>query len=120
MLREMCKSKIHRATITHTDLHYEGSLTLDAVLMEAADILENEKVQVVNINNGVRAETYAIKGKRNSGVVCLNGATARCGAPGDLVIIISYALLDDKAAKKNCRPKVVQVDEKNRIVSLKK
>ena len=86
----MCKSKIHRAKITETNLHYEGSITIPKDLMEAAHIYPNERVQVVNINNGVRFDTYAMEGKAGAGEICLNGAAARCGEPGDLVILISY------------------------------
>jgi len=115
MLRSMLKSKIHRATITGTHLSYEGSITIDSDLMAAADILPDEKVQVVNLNNGMRFETYVIKGDAGSGTVCLNGAAARCAEPGDVVIIISYCHLDDAEAKKHV-PTVVKVDEHNRIV----
>ncbi len=114
MLREICKSKIHRATITEADLHYNGSLTVDRNLMDAADLLEFEKVQVVNINNGSRLETYVIEGERGSGTICLNGAAARLGAPGDLVIVISYASMEDDEAR-NHTPRIVLVDEKNQI-----
>lgn len=117
MLRTMCKSKIHRATITDANLNYEGSLTIDENLMEAADILPFERVQVVNINNGARLETYVITGERDSGVICLNGAAARLGAVGDKVIIISYATFDDTEARQ-LSPNVVQVDEGNRIVAV--
>ena len=115
MRRTMCKSKVHRAVLTGADLHYEGSLTLDAVLMEAADILPFEKVQVVNVNNGSRLETYVIEGERNSGTIQLNGAAARLGAPGDHVIVISYADYEESELE-NFTPKLVFVDEKNRIV----
>lgn len=91
---EVLKSKIHRVKITQAELHYVGSITIDEELMEAADIVENEKVQVVNINNGERLETYVIKGKRNSGEVCLNGPAARKAQVGDIVIIITYASID--------------------------
>lgn len=114
MLREMCKSKIHRATITEADLHYNGSLTIDRDLMDAADLYEYEKVQVVNINNGSRLETYVIEGERGSGTICLNGAAARLGAPGDKVIIINYAQMDDEEAR-NLSARVVMVDEQNHI-----
>jgi aspartate 1-decarboxylase len=97
---EVLKSKVHRATITEANLNYIGSLTLDEDLMEAANFIPNEKVQIVNVNNGSRIETYLIKGKRGSGVCCLNGAAARKGAVGDIVIIISYARMDFEAAKK--------------------
>lgn len=114
MLREMCKSKIHRATITEADLHYNGSLTIDRDLMDAADLYEYEKVQVVNINNGSRLETYVIEGERGSGTICLNGAAARLGAPGDKVIIINYAQMEDEEAR-NLSARVVMVDEQNHI-----
>ena len=96
---EILKSKIHRAVITEANLQYVGSLTLDEDLMNAANLIENEKVQVVNVNNGSRLETYIIKGKRGSGTVCLNGPAARRGAVGDVVIIISYATMDFEEAK---------------------
>lgn len=96
---EVLKSKIHRAKITQAELHYVGSITIDEVLLEAANIIEGEKVQVVNINNGERLETYAIKGERNSGTVCLNGPAARKAQVGDVVIIISYASLEFEEAK---------------------
>jgi aspartate 1-decarboxylase len=115
MRRTMCKSKVHRAVLTGADLHYEGSLTLDVALMEAADILPFEKVQVVNVNNGSRLETYVIEGERNSGTIQLNGAAARLGAPGDHVIVISYADYEESELE-NFTPKLVFVDEKNRIV----
>ncbi|MDD2420676.1 MAG: aspartate 1-decarboxylase [Heliobacteriaceae bacterium] len=116
MLRIMHKSKIHRATVTEANLNYVGSITIDQDLMDAADILENEKVQVVNNNNGARLETYVIPGRRASGVICLNGAAARLVQPGDSVIIIAYAMFDDREAK-NHRPRVVFVDEHNRPVA---
>src|SRR5438067_8698751 len=93
------KSKIHRAVITEANLNYVGSLTLDEDLMDAANMIENEKVQIVNVNNGTRIETYLIKGKRGSGVCCLNGPAARQGAVGDIVIIISYAIMEFDKAK---------------------
>src|SRR6218665_1156810 len=96
---EVLKSKVHRAVITEANLNYVGSLTLDEDLMEAANLIENEKIQVVNVNNGERIETYIIKGKRGSGVVCLNGPAARKGAEGDVVIIISYANMKFEEAK---------------------
>jgi aspartate 1-decarboxylase len=96
---ELLKSKIHRATITEANLHYVGSLTLDEDLMDAANIIEHEKVQIVNVNNGTRIETYVIKGKRGSGVCCLNGPAARQGAVGDVVIVISYATMDFEEAR---------------------
>ena len=109
---EILKSKIHRATITEANLHYVGSLTLDENMMDAAQIIEHEKVQVVNVNNGTRIETYVIKGKRGSGVCCLNGPAARQGAVGDVVIIISYATMQFEEAK-NFKPWVVFPKEGN-------
>lgn len=114
MRRTMCKSKVHRAVLTGADLHYEGSLTLDVALMEAANILPFEKVSVVNINTGSRLETYAIEGERGSGTIQLNGAAARHGAAGDHVIVISYAEYEESELE-NFEPKLVFVDEKNRI-----
>ena len=111
----MLKSKIHRATITGADLDYAGSLTLDPLLMEAADMLEHERVQVLNINTGDRFETYIIPGKRGSGAVCLNGAAARLGQPGDLIIAITYVQMEVKGARKHV-PKIVHVDGKNHII----
>lgn len=115
MKRIMCKSKVHRATVTDADLNYEGSITLDPLLLEAADIREYEQVQVVNINNGARFETYAIVGVPGSGDVVLNGAAARLVQPGDRVIIISYATYDDVELE-TYEPRLVFVDEANRIV----
>ena len=117
MMRIMMKSKIHRATVTQADLDYVGSVTLDAALMEAADLLEGEQVAIVDITNGARIETYVIPGERGSGVIGINGAAAHLVHPGDLVIIISYAVLSDAEARE-LQPKVVHVDEKNRIVKL--
>lgn len=111
---EVLKSKIHRATITEANLHYVGSLTLDEDLMDAANIIEHEKVQVVNVNNGNRLETYVIKGKRGSGVCCLNGPAARQGAVGDVVIIISYATMDFEEAKQ-FKPWLVFPKELNKL-----
>jgi aspartate 1-decarboxylase len=110
----MLKSKIHRATVTQADLHYVGSLTVDADLMQAADLLPGEQVQVVDINNGARLETYVIEGPRGSGVIGINGAAARLVHPGDLVIIISYASLEDAEARAFV-PRVVHVDAGNRV-----
>lgn len=104
--------------VTDADLYYEGSLTLDTELMQQADILEHEKVQVVNVNNGTRLETYVIPGEHGSGTVCLNGAAARLGHKGDQVIIITYAQMTPEEAK-NHTPKVVLVDEENRVKSIK-
>lgn len=112
MFRTMMKSKIHKAVVTEANLHYVGSITIDTALMEAADLLTNEKVQVVNNNNGARFETYVIPGERNSGVICLNGAAARQVQVGDVVIIISYAVLSDEKAREYT-PKVVFVDNNN-------
>ena len=114
MRRTLCKSKIHRATLTGADLHYEGSLTVDRDLMDAADLRAFEKVQVVNVNNGARLETYIIEGARGSGTVQLNGAAARLGMPGDLVIVISYGEYDDAELAPDFQPRVVFVDERNR------
>ncbi|MDP4129584.1 MAG: aspartate 1-decarboxylase [Bacteroidota bacterium] len=97
---EILKSKVHRVTITEANLHYVGSLTLDEDLMDAANMIVNEKVQVVNVNTGARIETYLLKGKRGSGICCLNGPAARSGAVGDVVIVISYARMDFEEAKK--------------------
>jgi aspartate 1-decarboxylase len=116
MRRTLCKSKIHRATLTGADLHYEGSLTVDRDLMDAADLLAFEKVQVVNVNNGARLETYVIEGERGSGTVQLNGAAARLGMPGDLVIVISYGDYDDDEIDDGFAPKIVFVDPQNRRV----
>jgi len=113
MMRNMMKSKIHRATVTEANLNYVGSITIDEDLMEAADLWENEKVQVVNINNGARLETYVIPGPRGSGVICLNGAAARHAQPGDKVIIISYALMTEEEAREY-RPRIILMDEGNR------
>jgi aspartate 1-decarboxylase len=115
MQRHLMKSKIHRATITSADLHYEGSLTLDEDLMEAADLVEWEEIQVVNVNNGARFSTYIIPGPRGSGVVQLNGAAARLGMAGDLVILISYGVFAEEELAR-FRPNVVFVDAQNRIV----
>jgi len=117
MMRIMMKSKIHRATVTQADLDYVGSVTLDAALMEAADLLEGEQVAIVDITNGARIETYVIPGAPGSGVIGINGAAAHLVHPGDLVIIMSYAVLSDAEARA-LEPRVVHVDEKNRIVKL--
>ncbi|GIO83429.1 aspartate 1-decarboxylase [Paenibacillus faecis] len=115
MFRTMMKSKIHRATVTEANLNYVGSITIDENLMESADLLENEKVQIVNNNNGARLETYVIPGPRGSGVICLNGAAARLVQPGDQVIIISYAMLSAEEVRSH-KPTVVFVDQNNRPV----
>ena len=111
---QILKSKIHRAVITEANLNYVGSLTLDEDLMEAGNLIENEKVQVVNVNNGSRIETYLIKGKRGSGVCCLNGPAARQGAVGDIVIVISYAHMDFEEAR-TFKPWIVFPKEGNKI-----
>jgi aspartate 1-decarboxylase len=113
------KSKIHRATVTEANLNYVGSITIDETLMDAANLIEFEKVQVVNNNNGERLETYIIKGERNSGVICLNGAAARKVQPGDLVIIVSYASMEFEAAKK-FKPAIIFPDAKNRLEKKRK
>ena len=117
MMRIMMKSKIHRATVTQADLDYVGSVTLDAALMEAADLLEGEQVAIVDITNGARIETYVIPGARGSGVIGINGAAAHLVHPGDLVIIMSYAVLTDAEARA-LKPRVVHVDEQNRVVKI--
>ena len=114
MLRTMCKSKIHRATVTGADLNYIGSITIDPELREAADLLEYEQVSVVNVNNGARFETYVIPGEPGKGEICLNGAAARMVHPGDKVIVISYAQYDE-AEMESYRPVFIFVDEQNRI-----
>ena len=111
---ELLKSKIHRAVITEANLNYVGSITIDEDLIEAANIIENEKVQVVNVNNGERLETYVIRGKRGSGICCLNGPAARKGMVGDIVVIISYALIDFEKAKK-FKPWIVFPKEGNKL-----
>jgi len=117
VMRIMMKSKIHRATVTQADLDYVGSVTLDAALMEAADLLEGEQVAIVDITNGARIETYVIPGERGSGVIGINGAAAHLVHPGDLVIIMSYAVLEDAEARA-LEPVIVHVDAHNRIVKL--
>ncbi len=111
-LRCFMKSKIHRATVTDSNLNYEGSITIDRELMDAADLMPYERVDVYNITNGNRFQTYVIEGERGKGEICLNGAAARLVSPGDLVIIVSYAYYDEKEYK---GPKIIFVDEKNRI-----
>ncbi len=113
-MRTMLKSKIHRATVTEADINYEGSITIDTELMEAADILPYEKVQVLDIDNGSRLETYAIEGEAGSGVICINGAAARLVHPGDKVIILTYHNVPEEATRAT-RPIVVKVDDKNEI-----
>jgi aspartate 1-decarboxylase len=116
MTRFMFKSKIHRAVVTQAELYYEGSLTVDSDLLREADLLEYEKVSVVNVNNGERFETYLLAGEPGSGVICLNGAAARKGSVGDEVIIISYASMSEEEARVY-KPTVILVDKKNTIVS---
>jgi len=118
MQRVMLKSKIHRATLTGTELDYEGSVTVDEDLLELADILPGEQVQVLNLNNAARLITYAIKAPRGSGTVLLNGPAARLGVPGDTVIILSYCSLPENEAQKH-KPKVILVDGKNRPTDTK-
>jgi aspartate 1-decarboxylase len=117
MMRIMMKSKIHRATVTQADLDYVGSVTLDSALMEAADLLDGEQVAIVDITNGARIETYVIPGEPGSGVIGINGAAAHLVHPGDLVIIMSYALVDDAEARA-LEPRIVHVDANNRILKL--
>src|SRR4249919_1857157 len=117
MLRTMMKSKIHRATVTQADLHYVGSVTVDEDLLDAADLLAGELVHIVDVTNGARLETYTIKGERGSGVIGINGAAAHLVHPGDLVILISYAQMDDATARAYV-PTVVHVDAENRILAL--
>jgi len=115
MFRTMLKSKIHRATVTQADLHYVGSVTVDEDLMEAADLLAGEQVAIVDVTNGARLETYVIAGPRGSGIIGINGAAARLVHPGDLVILIAYAMMSDADARSYV-PRVVFVDSENRVV----
>ncbi len=117
MLLDMLKGKIHRATVVQAELDYVGSITVDVDLLEAAGILEYEKVQIVDINNGMRFETYTIAGERGSGMICLNGAAARCVQKGDKIIIMCYAQMTPEEVKTN-KPKVVFVDDNNKIARL--
>ena len=119
MLLNLLKAKIHCATVTEANLKYMGSITIDEALMKAANILPNERVQVVNNNNGERLETYVIKGAPNSGVVCLNGAAARLVQPGDVVIIMAYAMMEEKEAEEYM-PTVVMVDQENKLKEVRK
>lgn len=114
MLIEVMKSKIHRVVVTQAELHYIGSITIDENLMDAVGIIENEKVHIVNINNGERLETYVIKGERGSGVVCINGPAARKAQKGDVVIIIAYGMMDQNEAR-SFSPMIVFPDENNKI-----
>lgn len=115
MLRTFLKSKIHRATVTESNIDYTGSLTIDSYLMELADIKEYEQIQVLNITNGNRLTTYAIRGQKNSGVICANGAASHEIKVGDLVIILSYAQVNEEEIK-NCKPKIVHVDKNNKSI----
>lgn len=115
MFIEVVKSKIHRVKITQAELHYVGSITIDEDIMEASNIIANEKVQIVNVNNGERLETYVIKGERGSGHVCLNGPAARKAQVGDIIIIISYASMDFEEAKKH-KPVIIFPDENNKLI----
>ncbi|MDX5477762.1 aspartate 1-decarboxylase [Fontibacter flavus] len=112
---QVLKSKIHRVKVTQAELHYVGSITVDEDLMDAANIIENEKVQVVNVNNGERLETYVIKGERGTGTVCLNGPAARKAQVGDVVIIISYCSMDFESAKQH-KPAVIFPDDHNKLI----
>jgi aspartate 1-decarboxylase len=114
MFRTVLKSKIHKATVTEANLDYEGSITIDEILMKKADLLAGEKVEVFNMNSGSRFETYVIKGKKDSQAICLNGPAAHLGSVGDKVIIVSYLLVEEKKAHL-VKPKIVYVDERNRI-----
>lgn len=116
MFRTILKSKIHRAHVTEANLYYEGSITIDSKLMDAADLIAGEKVEVLNLNTGARLETYAIKGKAGTGVICLNGPSCRGACVGDQVIVLAYALAQDAEAAK-IKAKVIKVDGKNRIKS---
>ena len=116
MFIKVLKSKIHRVKVTQAELHYVGSITIDEELLEAANLIENEKVQIVNVNNGERFETYIIKGEKGSGTVCLNGPAARKVQVGDIVIVISYASMDFEEAKQ-FKPSIVFPDENNHLVA---
>jgi aspartate 1-decarboxylase len=113
----MFRSKIHRATVTHADLHYEGSISIDAALLEAAQMLPYEQVHVWNVTLGTRLTTYALEAPRNSGIICLNGAAAHLNRPGDLIIAATFATMNEEEARVH-RPVVVRVDEKNRLIAL--
>ena len=118
MLVTLMKSKIHRARVTDANLNYVGSITIDEELMEKADIVRNEKVQVVNNNNGNRFETYVIPGEKGSGTICLNGAAARLVHPGDIIIILSYAIFEKKEALE-FKPRIIFLDDKNKVNMIK-
>lgn len=115
MQRNMLKSKIHRATVTHCELHYEGSCAIDEDLLEASNIVENERIDIWNVNNGERFSTYAIKGERGSGMISLNGSAERRAQLGDLVIIAAFAMVDEEELKAGWKPDLVFVDEHNKI-----
>ena len=117
MLSEFLYGKIHRATVTEANLNYVGSITIDKVLLNASGIKQNQKVEILNINNGERFSTYVIEGKENSGVICLNGAAARKAEIGDKIIVVAYALLDERE-QMTFRPKIAHVDDKNRIIAV--
>ncbi len=119
VFRTMMKAKIHRATVTEANLNYVGSITIDADLLEAVDILPHEKVQVVNNQNGARLETYVIAGERGSGILCLNGAAARLVQPGDQVIVMSYATMTEEEAQSH-RPRIAIMDDRNRLLELRR
>lgn len=111
----MLKSKIHNAEITQTELSYSGSITIDALILEKSDIIENERVQVVNMNNGARFETYVIQGEKGTGMICLNGPAARLGSPGDRIHILTYATMSEEKLK-DFKPKIIVLNEKNEII----
>jgi len=117
MMRTMLKSKIYHATVTEAQLHYKGSITIDEDIIEKANLLVNEKVEVLNINNGSRIETYVIKGKRGSGVVCLNGPAARTGVKGDKLVVLSYGIYNEDEVKK-LKPTCVELDDANKIKNI--
>lgn len=116
MMRIMLKSKIYSATITDAQLYYKGSITIDEAIMKAANLLEGERVDVLNANNGTRLQTYVIKGRKNSGVICLNGPSARLGHKGDKIMVLAYGVFADSEAKKK-KPKIVQLNDKNKITN---
>ena len=117
MFRTMMTAKIHRATVTEANLNYVGSITIDENIMDHVGLLENEKVQIVNNNNGARLETYVIKGERGSGVICLNGAAARLVQPGDKVIIIAYGMMTEEEAR-TYKPRIAIMDDQNRVIEM--
>lgn len=119
MMRMMLKSKIHGAVVTDANLKYMGSITIDKRLLEAADIFSGERVQVLNLNNGMRVETYVMEGKSGSGTICMNGPAARWAAVGDKIIIISYTLVNNNEIKR-LKPRIIFVDEKNKLLKIRK